>query len=38
MEANIEEVLRVSHLMPVIDEAHFAFSPGDADEEPTGNA
>jgi hypothetical protein len=28
MEANIEEVLQASRLMPVIDEAHFAFSQG----------
>jgi hypothetical protein len=28
MEANIEDVLQASHLMPVVDEAHFAFSQG----------
>ena len=28
MQANVEEVLRVSQLMPVIDEAHFFFNQG----------
>src|ERR1035441_4310718 len=28
MQANVEEVLRVSQLMPVIDEAHFLFNQG----------
>ena len=28
MQASVEEVLQVSHLMPVVDESHFAFSQG----------
>lgn len=28
MQAKVKEVLRVSHLMPVIDEAHFLFNQG----------